>query len=92
MISGGITQTNERLSRCFTFSINSLQECLEKASMCEARNDHGLIYFQGYLYAFGGGTGRDPLNSAEMYDIENDSWKVLPNMPVVGKLMTCISW
>ena len=60
--------------------------------MTEARNDHGLIYFQGYVYAFGGGPGRDPLNSAEYYDIENDSWqKILPDMPEVGKLTTCTS-
>ena len=60
--------------------------------MNAARNDHGLIYFQGFVYAFGGGPGKSPLNSAEKYYIEADFWSVLPEMPEVGKLTTCIGF
>ena len=55
-----------------------------------ARNDHGLIYFQDHVYAFGGGPGKDPLKSAEKFDIDANIWSVLPDMPEVGKLTTCI--
>lgn len=53
--------------------------------MSTARKLHGLVAHGGRLFAFGGmtvGGGHRPVQSAESYDPEADSWSPIRNLPV----------
>ena len=44
--------------------------------MINARSDHSMIYNEKYIYAIGG----ENSNLVERYNIENNTWEILPNM------------
>ena len=56
------------------------------------RYAHGLQKMAGKIFAFGGKPhvyGYD-MSSAEVYDIVQNSWKNLPDMPESGDFITCV--
>jgi len=52
----------------------------EVAPMLTGRQSPGLVAYDGYLYALGGGQEWDGLTSAERYDPDGDRWQVLPEL------------
>ena len=49
------------------------------AQMTQARRSHGLIEYQGHVYAFGGYNGA-LLNSAEKYNLRSAQWSPIASM------------
>ena len=49
--------------------------------MCSPRDYHGLIKFDGMVYAFGGGSGSGALKSAECFQISTNEWTFVPDLP-----------
>lgn len=51
------------------------------APMSAARFQHGSIYFDGYVYAFGG-YANPVLETCERYQVDTNTWESIPSMPV----------
>ena len=58
--------------------------------MNTARQDHGLLKMAQRIFVFGGIKRYDSIRSAEVYDVIQNSWKNLPDMPQEGGLITCV--
>jgi len=54
------------------------------------RAGHGLIKIDQAIYVFGGGKFLEPTNSAKVYSIIRNTWKMLPNMPECGSKTTWV--
>ena len=57
--------------------------------MLHKRASHGLIKFENNVYAFGG-VKDDFLASAERYDIIQNSWDLVADMPLPGNCNSCV--
>ena len=57
--------------------------------MNESRMSHGLQKMSPKIFAFGG-YNSPHLSSAEVYDVQANSWKNLPDMPQEGFHITCV--
>ena len=49
---------------------------------------HSLLKIAQKIFAFGGCDGSCSKNSAEVYDVDKNSWKNLPDMPEDGYAIT----
>ena len=58
--------------------------------MNEARTNHGLLKLAQKVFVFGGIDYINPMKSAEVYDVEKNSWKQIPDMPREGHEITCV--
>ena len=67
-------------------STNSLEP---KENMNFPRCHHGLYKMARKIFAFGGSNGQSSMKSAEVYDIVQNSWVNLPDMPEAGIMVTC---
>ena len=56
-------------------------------NMNKPRNAHGLEKMAHKIFAFGG-YDRKRVKSAEVYDVVENSWNNLPDMPEAGKGIT----
>ena len=76
---------------CYTYNI-STTELIRKGNMNKPRTCHVLQRKAQKIYAFGGAHGGclEELKSAEVYDSLQNSWKNLPDMPKVGRDVTCV--
>lgn len=52
----------------------------QRNNMNFARKLHSSIYFEGFVYVFGGYNGSNIFGSVERYDLQNDCWKVIGQM------------
>jgi len=43
------------------------------------------------IYAFGGGADEESMKSAEVYDVVQNSWKKLPDLPEKGQDISCVA-
>ena len=57
--------------------------------MNQSRGLHGVQKMAQKIFAFGG-FDEDFMKSAEVYDVLENSWKNLPDMPEVGSEITCV--
>jgi len=83
-ISGGMNPRVQVMNNCYMFNI-STNTLVPKENMHEFRHFHGVQKISQRIFAFGGRVGGYPLDSAEVYDIVQNSWKNLPNMPQGGE-------
>ena len=67
----------------------SNNELNRKADMNQARSDHGLLKTNQKIFAFGSWSPQRPCKStAEVYNIRNNLWSHLPDMPEGGSYVT----
>ena len=76
------------MTDCYTFNL-SLTTLVRREKMNEARYRHGLQKMTQKIFAFGGSRLAPEVGSAEVYDVVQNSWKNLPDMPEVGDEVTC---
>ncbi|GBN50714.1 Alpha-scruin, partial [Araneus ventricosus] len=68
-------------------------EWVQKSEMQCTRSHHGLVAFQGKLYAIGGRDNNGRLvASVEVYDIENDKWTLKRAMSHPRMGMACVAY
>ena len=79
----------EVMNNCYMFKI-SANEFERKENMNKPRATHGLQKMAQKIFAFGGYEGFNPKKSAEVYDVVNNSWKNLPDMPEAATMVTCV--
>ena len=77
------------MNNCYMLEI-STNALLPKESMNELRAGHGLQKMAQKIFAFGGSASASDqvIKSAEVYDVVQNKWKNLPNMPKGGSLIT----
>ena len=75
------------MNHCYTFNI-STNTVVRNANMNVPRICHGLQKIAQKIFAFGGYDSVDPIASAEVYDVEANLWKNLPDMPKGGDSIT----
>ena len=88
-MSGGVGPNNEVMNNCNTLNI-STNTLVRKANMNVPRFCHGLQKMSQKIFAFGGYGGASAPIRAEVYDVEANLWKKLPDMPSGGQGVTCV--
>ena len=82
---------NKAMNNCYTFNI-STNTFLRKENMNHPRIKHGIMKMAQKIFVFGGVTDNGfYTKSAEVYDVVQNSWKNLPDMPIEGRYITCVS-
>ena len=62
------------------------------ASMINPRLDFCAHYYNGHIYVFGGKNQYGPMRSCEKYDIAQNKWSNLPNLPEpTSNMASCLS-
>ena len=75
------------MNNCYTFNV-STNTLVPKQNMNKTRVHHGLQKMTQKILTFGGYNGNQNMKSAEIYDVVQNSWKNLPDMPEVGTGIT----
>ena len=71
------------------YKLNIYTDTFErKENMNQPRRHHGLYKMAQKIFAFGGFQKSDYIKSAEVYDVLQQQWNNLPDMPVEGSMMT----
>ena len=87
---GGMGPNQLTKNNCYTFNIHT-NSLAPKENMIHPRDTHGFQKMAQKIFVFGGfDTNDDPSKSAEIYDVVNNSWKELPDMPTGGSRITCV--
>ena len=72
------------MKNCYKYDLYS-HKLTRTDDLNEARASHGLITYSQKVCTFGGcEQGCIPIQSAEVYDMNKDSWSKLLDMPEVG--------
>ena len=74
------------MNNCCMFNI-STNTLVPKENMNQPRSSHGLQKMALNIFAFGGENNGD-LKSAEVYDVLQNLWTNLPDMPTGGSIIT----
>lgn len=87
-ICGGLNSDGENLCHdAYILDISTLQ-CRKLPRMIYPRNKHALIYYQDYIYAFGGEFNY----TSERFDLRNNRWEVLPDMSRERYDFSCVAF
>ena len=57
----------------------------QKADLIAIRCGHAIIKYLDDIYAFAGNNGKN-IKTCEVYNIKNDTWSNLPDMPYESQL------
>ena len=77
------------MNNCYKFNI-STKTLERKDHMNHPRFSHVLQKITQKIFAFGGFYQHfGPMKSAEVYDVVQNMWKNLPDMPQKGQFITC---
>ena len=80
LLGGNDTLDNSQIfDEVWAYDIKT-SEWVTKVAMSLPRLSASYVTHAGKIYAFGGTSSNGPLNTAEVYSPENDSWQALPNM------------
>lgn len=80
LITGGTDSNGNTVSSVYVYNPidNSISQV---SSMNYARENHTCIYYNGYVYVFGGDNGNTALDSIEKYDVASDNWEIVGSLP-----------
>jgi len=79
-ILGGFDDDGNTLSDVYAYDTKN-DQIIELASMNEKRVAPAICTFKNKVYVFGGWNGNDVVDTAEVYDVNEDSWKYISKLP-----------
>ena len=88
-MSGGNDPNDISMKNWYKFNFSS-SELSRLADMNIARCRHGAHKFHEKIYVFGGCAADGLLKSAETYDMSQNLWVNLPDMPIASEAISTV--
>ncbi|XP_075132194.1 kelch repeat and BTB domain-containing protein 8-like [Leptodactylus fuscus] len=80
-VSGGFSE-DDYVSKLLHVYDSITNEWKELPSMINPRYGHGFLHYREFLYAVGGYDGQETINSAERFNLINETWSSISSIPL----------